>query len=167
MGRVLVLLAMLSTASGWKLPSEQSAEPEMKLTGEGHDSPITGGVDGAGDRRRLASSCNGGWSVSPPRPCLPASLGLTLPLPSLDVRSGTYLGASCGCDSASGCNLGCYSCDDFFGGGCDYNCCHGYPASSCECDDPSTHPAGHSTCTSGCTNGCSACSSGTYSAASS
>ena len=73
-GRVLVLLAMLSTASGWKLPSEQSAEPEVKITGEGHDSSITGVGDDAGGRRRLASSCNGGWSVSPPRPAFPRPL---------------------------------------------------------------------------------------------
>ena len=51
MGRVLVLLAMLSTASGWKLPSGSEA-PEMTITGEAHDSPITGEVDGARDRRR-------------------------------------------------------------------------------------------------------------------
>ena len=61
MGRVLVHLAMLSTASGWKLPPEQSAEPELTITGE---------VDGARDRRRLASSCDG-WCVCPPRPCFP------------------------------------------------------------------------------------------------
>ena len=43
MGRVLVLLAMLSTASGWQLLSfEESEAPE---------SPITGGVDGARPRR--------------------------------------------------------------------------------------------------------------------
>eukprot|EP00964_Phaeocystis_antarctica_P012169 scaffold6712_cov67-Phaeocystis_antarctica.AAC.3 len=55
-GRVLAHLAMLSTASGWVIPSE----------GEAHDSPlssheatITDGVDSARDRRRLASSCDG------------------------------------------------------------------------------------------------------------
>ena len=72
MGRVLVHFAMLSTASGWKLPSEQSAEPEMTITGEAHESPITGGVNGARDRRRLASNCNSGWCVCPPRPCFPS-----------------------------------------------------------------------------------------------
>ena len=71
MGRVLVLLAMLSTASGWKLPSEQSAAPEMTITGEVHESPITGGVDGARDRRRLATGCNG-WCVLPAPPVLPS-----------------------------------------------------------------------------------------------
>ena len=50
-GRMLVHLAMLSTASGWKLPSGSEA-PEMTITGEAHDSPITGEVDGARDRRR-------------------------------------------------------------------------------------------------------------------
>eukprot|EP00964_Phaeocystis_antarctica_P055110 scaffold32402_cov47-Phaeocystis_antarctica.AAC.2 len=69
LGRVLVYLAMLSMASGWQLPS-QSAEPEMTTTGEAHESPITGGVDGARDRRRLATSCNA-WCVSTPRPCFP------------------------------------------------------------------------------------------------
>ena len=43
----------------------------MTITGEAHDSPITGGVDGARDRRRLAWNCNGGWCVCPPRPCFP------------------------------------------------------------------------------------------------
>ena len=74
MGRVLVLLAMLSTASGWKLPSEPSVEPEMTIIGEEHESPITGGV--ARNRRRLASDCNSAWCVCPPRPCFP-------PLPNL------------------------------------------------------------------------------------
>ena len=45
MGRVLVHLAMLSTASGWQLP--QSTAPEETITGEAH-----GGVD----RRRLADT---------------------------------------------------------------------------------------------------------------
>ena len=67
MGRVLILLAMLSTASGWKLP--KSVAPGTTITGE---SPITGEVDGARDRRRLvASSCNAAWCVRPPRPCSP------------------------------------------------------------------------------------------------
>ena len=43
----------------------------MTITGEAHASPITGGVDGARDRRRLASNCNSGWCVCPPRPCFP------------------------------------------------------------------------------------------------
>jgi len=82
MGRVLVLLAMLSTASGWKLPQREAPEMAMAstglhgstmdaITGEPHESPITGGVDGARDRRRLATSCNGGWCVCAPHPCLP------------------------------------------------------------------------------------------------
>ena len=78
LGRVLVYLAMLSTASGWKLPS-LSAEPEMTNTGEAHEppimdhgSPITGGVDVARDKRRLmASGCNSSWCAWPPRPCSP------------------------------------------------------------------------------------------------
>ena len=76
--RVLVLLAMLSTASGWELPQSEAPEMAMSglstmdaITGEPHESPITGGVDGARDRRRLATSCNGGWCVCAPHPCLP------------------------------------------------------------------------------------------------
>ena len=77
MGRVLVLLAMISTASGWKLPShyetldgqitqrddrtvdvgEEETEEMIRVsrvtTITEHESPITR------DRRRLASSCNG------------------------------------------------------------------------------------------------------------
>ena len=62
---LLHLAMMLSKASGWGLPSD----------GKAHDSPlsshelaITGEVDGAGDRRRLASGCNSNWSVCPPPP---------------------------------------------------------------------------------------------------
>eukprot|EP00964_Phaeocystis_antarctica_P133785 scaffold98014_cov46-Phaeocystis_antarctica.AAC.1 len=80
MGRVLVLLAMLSTASGWKLPPASSPPPagapeelvwlpEMirgshETTTTEHESPITR------DRRRLASTvsaCGSGnhsWHVS-------------------------------------------------------------------------------------------------------
>ena len=62
MGLVLIHLAMLSTASGWELPSsEESTDPETTTTGE---------VDGERDGRRLASSCDG-WCVCPPRPCFP------------------------------------------------------------------------------------------------
>ena len=85
MGRVLVHLAMLSTASGWQLP--QITAPEETITGEAH-----GGVD----RRRLASACNGGWYVRPHARASPPCLTL---LPSL-VRSGTY-GTSCECDSTN------------------------------------------------------------------
>ena len=97
MGRVLVLLAMLSTASGWKLPQREAPEMAMAstglhgstmdaITGEPHESPITGEVDGARDRRRLASGCNAGWCnagwcACAPLPCFPPSC-VTLPLPS-------------------------------------------------------------------------------------
>ena len=64
-GHVLAHLAMLSTASGWVIPSH----------GEAHDSPlssdeatITDGVDGARNRRGLAI-CDHGWSASLPRLC--------------------------------------------------------------------------------------------------
>ena len=83
MGRVLVLLAMLSTASGWKLPSEPSVEPEMTIIGEEHESPITGGV--ARNRRRLASDCNSAWCVCPPRPCF-SLVHVSVPLSSCPQR---------------------------------------------------------------------------------
>ena len=146
MGRVLVHLAMLSTASGWQLP--QSMAPEETITGEAH-----GGVD----RRRLASACNGGWYVRPHARASPPCLTL---LPSL-VRSGTY-GTSCECDSTNP------SCDEhgFFSCGFDGSCGCDNDPTSCNCDGWSTHEAGHSTCTTGCTSGCGACPSNSYGTAS-
>ena len=56
--RVLVF-AMLSTASGWGLPSQDSPN---------ESTDITGGVDGARDRRQLGSpGCDEDWSVPTPR----------------------------------------------------------------------------------------------------
>ena len=134
-GRVLVHLAMLSTASGWQLP--QSTAPEETITGEAH-----GGVD----RRRLASACNGGWYVRPHARASPPCLTL---LPSL-VRSGSYC-TDCPGDPHSCCDeSGIFSC-----GGFGLSC-------GCECDGWSTHEAGHSTCTTGCTSGCGACPSNSY-----
>jgi hypothetical protein len=52
MGRGLVHLAMLSTASGWQIPSQES------------QAKIVGKVERARDRRRLADNCNGSWSVT-------------------------------------------------------------------------------------------------------
>ena len=76
MGLVLIHLAMLSTASGWELPSsEESTDPETTTTGE---------VDGARDGRRLASSCDG-WCVCPPRPCFPP-VHVSVPLSSCPQR---------------------------------------------------------------------------------
>ena len=64
-GRMLVHLAMLSTASGWMLPPNDEADAFSS-----HATMITGGVSGARDRRRLVgSSCDGSWCASP-RPCL-------------------------------------------------------------------------------------------------
>ena len=67
--RHALVFAMLSTASGWGLPSHDSLL-----------SPNESGVDGPRDRRKLGSgsSCDGSWSVLPtPRPDLSS---LTLPL---------------------------------------------------------------------------------------
>ena len=53
-GRVLIHIAMLSTASGWKLT------PDEEEAGFSPDAPmITGGVSSARDRRQLASACDG------------------------------------------------------------------------------------------------------------
>ena len=61
---MLVHLAMmLSKVSGWVLPSADTSHDSPLSP---HESAITGEVDGARDRRRLASGCDG-WSVSPPR----------------------------------------------------------------------------------------------------
>ena len=61
---MLVHLAMiLSTVSGWVLPSADTAHDSPLSP---HDSVITGEADSARNRRRLASSCDTGWYVSPP-----------------------------------------------------------------------------------------------------
>ena len=60
MVRVLVHLAMLSTASGWVLPPKEEADAFSS-----HATMTTGGVGGARDRRRLvASSCDPGNCIS-------------------------------------------------------------------------------------------------------
>ena len=69
-GRVLVHLAMLSTASGWQLP--QSMAPEETITGEAHESASTGGVDGHDRRLLVASGCDSSWCAErPARACSP------------------------------------------------------------------------------------------------
>ena len=140
MGRVLVHLAMLSTASGWQLP--QSTAPEQNITGEAH-----GGVD---RRRLVASNCNGDWYVRPHARASPPCVTL---LPSL-VRSGSYC-TDCPGDPHSCCDeSGIFSC-----GGFGLSC-------GCECDGWSTHAPGHSSCETGCTSGCEACPPEYYGAAS-
>mgnify|MGYP002835640277 CR=1 FL=1 len=95
-----LILGWLAVASGFRLPPPPPNGPvaqidagvtplsphESTITGEVDDSPITGGIDGARDRRRLrASSCNAGWCVCPPfRASLPC---VTLPLPSCPQRN--------------------------------------------------------------------------------
>ena len=64
MGRELVHLVMLSTASAWKLSS--GGEEAHDSTLSPHESAITGEADSARNRRRLASNCDTGWYVSPP-----------------------------------------------------------------------------------------------------
>jgi hypothetical protein len=60
---MLVHLAMmLSTVHGWVLPSDDKAH-DASLSS--HESAITGGVDGARDRRQLAYYCDFSWSARP------------------------------------------------------------------------------------------------------
>ena len=66
---LLHLAMMLSKVSGWGLPSDL-VKDLITAYDSSHESVITGEVDGARDRRRLASSCDG-WSVRPPRPSFP------------------------------------------------------------------------------------------------
>ena len=71
---MLVHLAMmLSTVHGWVLPSDDKAH-DASLSS--HESAITGGVDGARDRRQLiysggdpgsSMSCDDSWSARPSR----------------------------------------------------------------------------------------------------
>ena len=68
MGRGLVHLAMISTASGWRMPSQES-----------HRQALAGNVERARDRRSLADNCNGMWSVTRSHP-------QSLAQPNLDVR---------------------------------------------------------------------------------
>ena len=56
MVRVLVHLAMVSAASGWRLPSSNKADAFSS-----HAPMITGDVGGARDRRRLDGSSCDGW----------------------------------------------------------------------------------------------------------
>eukprot|EP00964_Phaeocystis_antarctica_P059555 scaffold35371_cov64-Phaeocystis_antarctica.AAC.2 len=67
---LLHLAMMFSKVSGWGLPSDDTAH-DLPLSS--HESAITGEVDGAHDRRRLASSCDTTWCVPKPRPCSPPS----------------------------------------------------------------------------------------------
>ena len=97
-GRVLVHLAMLSTASGWQIPSQESQESQ--------ESKIAAKVEGARDRRKLASNCNGSWYATR---CHPHSL----------LRNGT---------GPLNVALFCARSDGFFGGDCDANCNENCPA---------------------------------------
>ena len=104
MGRVLVHLAMLSTASGWDMP----LDPAPDITDE--VPPITDGVDGARDRRRLvATNCNG-WCVCPPRSYFPPvrnlaaaalSAAILQRLPHRPVIIATIMAATIGAATAS------------------------------------------------------------------
>ena len=117
----LLVFAMLSTASGWGLPSHDSLL-----------SPNESGVDGPRDRRKLGSgsSCDGSWSVLPtPRPDL-SSLTCRCLLPR-SVDSYTR------CDEA--CDESCDElCDGFFGTMCDDKCDHSCDSDclryTCDCD---------------------------------
>jgi hypothetical protein len=56
------------------------------ITGEPHESPITGEVDGARGRRRLASGCDGSWCASARASRASPPSCVTLPLPSCPQR---------------------------------------------------------------------------------
>ena len=72
-----LILGWLAVASGFRLPEENSAVAQIDAGVNPlspHESTITGEVDGAHDRRQLASggsSCNGDWYDSPPRLFVP------------------------------------------------------------------------------------------------
>ena len=89
---MLVHLAMmLSKVSGWGFPSDDTAHDSPLLS---HESAITGEVDSARDGRRLASSCDFSWSVSPPRapsfPALPTGRCLLAYVPSPNASPCTF-----------------------------------------------------------------------------
>ena len=102
MGRVLIHIALLSTASGWQLPSndEEAAHAPM----------ITGGVSGARDRRRLASDCDSDCNDSCDDGCTN----------SCDGCCDNFFGwGSCDCECDDTCSKGCdVNCD----GSCDAGC---------------------------------------------
>ena len=172
MGRVLVHLVVLSTASAWKLSS--GGEEAHDSTLSPHESAIPGGVENARDRRRelwlfFASSCDG-WSVS--LPACPALYPLLTvprcPLTRSD-HSTCAVGASCD-NQCNGCDGSCdHSCD--FGGtfmtqfSCDAEC-DDLCDRSCDTGCDSCTRYSYSSCDFGCDTGCSACPSGKYSAAS-
>ena len=82
-GRVLILITMLSTASGWKLPSN---DEETRFSP--HAPMITRGVSGARDRRRLVSACDNGCN---------------------ECCDG-FFGGSCDCQCHGSCDVGCPAC---------------------------------------------------------
>ena len=65
-----LLWSSLSAVNGWVLPSDDKAHDSYQTSSlSSYESATTGGVDGAHDRRQLASrwSCDHSWCVSPPR----------------------------------------------------------------------------------------------------
>ena len=118
-GRVLILIAMLSTASGWKLPSND-----------------------ARDRRRLvASDCDADWCAARPARASPR-----LRNRCLLVHSGQCY-STCASTGCGGCDWSCDESCDWFGESCDTcngcdGCCNGYvtcsggdPSCDSSCDD--------------------------------
>ena len=149
-GRMLVHLAMLSTASGWMLPLKEEVEEHFfsshacSSTSDTqrpllvacdlfspHASTMSG-VSETRDRRQLWDAdvryCNG-WCASPP-PCLsfPPLRNPAAPLARSDGQTCETVRNSC-------------NCDDFFGGGCD-------------CDSPDTQ---HCSYTTSCDSNCNTC----------
>ena len=85
-----LILGWLAFASGFRLPEDNGvaqigADVELAYGSplSSHESTVTGEVDGAHDRRQLASSsCDGSWYVSPRTSPPPPS-----PLPSTSLRN--------------------------------------------------------------------------------
>ena len=119
-----LVFVMLSTASGWGLPSLDS------LLSPNESTHVTGEVDGPRDRRQLGSgsSCKGaGWSVLPtPRPGL-SSLTCRCLLPRSDEGPGPYTSCDHSCDD---------SCDVVFRLGCDTDCDSSCDSKLCDICDP-------------------------------
>ena len=93
-GRVLIHIAMLSTASGWKLPDDEEAGFSPQ-----HAPMITDGVSSARDRRQLAWACDGN--------CESCDSGCD--------GSCDFFGGSCDNDCDE-------SCDGVCNGSCDSGC---------------------------------------------
>ena len=140
---LLVHLALLPAASGWKLPS--NALPNDARIGAATNGGSCGDGSCSRARRQLASGCNtgcnSGWCA---RPALaPGRLGLSAPpcaLPAL-LRARSNTGSTCATTASC-------ECDGWLIVGI-----------SCGCDDEACNANN-----AGCTSGCTSCPADQYSA---